>query len=351
MRDYNPNMPLVEQNWDEFVAAHPRGHLLQTRAWGALKSAYGWRAEAVQTGPERHTDAGALVLFRPLPLRSTLAYVPRGPVVDWDDQALLERLVHALDDRCPKRRAICLKVEPALPDEPRWRHLLQSLGFRPSPHVVQPPRSLVVDLTPDEAAVLARMKPKTRYNIGLASKRGVTARVADAPEDLDAFNRLMAATSSRDGFGVHTPDYYRRAHELFAPASRCALVLAELHGQALAGVMVFALGRQAWYFYGASSDVERQRMAPYLAQWEAMRWAKAHGALTYDLWGVPDADEAALEAGFEQRRDGLWGVYRFKRGWGGQLTRTVGAWDRVYNWPLYWGYLAMLRWRRPAAYA
>ena len=351
MRDYNPNMPLVEHNWDEFVAAHPRGHVLQTHAWGKLKSEFGWWGGALQTGPEHYTDSGALVLFRPLPLRSTLAYVPRGPVVNWDDQALLRRLFQALDDRCRRSRAMCLKLEPDLPDEPRWRDLLRSHGFHPSPHLVQPPRSLVVDLTPDEAAILARMKPKTRYNIGLAGKRGVTARAAGAPEDLEAFNRLMALTGSRDGFGVHAPEYYRRAHELFAPTGRCALILAEWEGQTLAGVMAFTLGKQAWYFYGASSDVERQRMAPYLAQWEAMRWAKGRGALTYDLWGVPDADEATLEAGFEQRRDGLWGVYRFKRGWGGTLTRTVGAWDRVYNWPLYWGYLTMLRWRRPAAYA
>jgi lipid II:glycine glycyltransferase (peptidoglycan interpeptide bridge formation enzyme) len=106
--------------------------------------------------------------------------------------------------------------------------------------------------------------------------------------------------------------------------------------------MAFALGRQAWYFYGASSNRERNRMAPYLAQWEAIRWALDRGAQTYDLWGVPDADEAELEAGFEQRRDGLWGVYRFKRGWGGRLARTVGAWDRVYSPLLYRSYLAYL---------
>jgi lipid II:glycine glycyltransferase (peptidoglycan interpeptide bridge formation enzyme) len=130
---------------------------------------------------------------------------------------------------------------------------------------------------------------------------------------------------------------------LFQPLGRCALVLAEHGGQALAGVMAFALAEQAWYFYGASSGRERSRMAPYLAQWEAIRWAMEQGARTYDLWGVPDEDEAALEAGFEQRRDGLWGVYRFKRGWGGRLERTVGAWDRVYNPVLYRLYLAYAR--------
>jgi lipid II:glycine glycyltransferase (peptidoglycan interpeptide bridge formation enzyme) len=84
-------------------------------------------------------------------------------------------------------------------------------------------------------------------------------------------------------------------------------------------------------------------MAPYLAQWEAMRWAQARGALTYDLWGVPDEDEAVLEAEFERRHDDLWGVYRFKRGFGGRVVRSAGAWDRVYNPLLYRAYLAYVQ--------
>jgi lipid II:glycine glycyltransferase (peptidoglycan interpeptide bridge formation enzyme) len=102
--------------------------------------------------------------------------------------------------------------------------------------------------------------------------------------------------------------------------------------------MVFARGPRAWYFYGASNDEERNRMPTYLLQWEAMRWAKARGCEEYDLWGVPDVDEATLEADFANRSDGLWGVYRFKRGFGGTLSRSVGAWDRSYlplAYPLY----------------
>jgi lipid II:glycine glycyltransferase (peptidoglycan interpeptide bridge formation enzyme) len=360
MRDYNPNMPPIQHNWDAFVAAHPGGHLLQTPAWGTLKGEFGWRAEITQIDAKdkpkgdlgRLGDGGALVLFRPLPLGFTLAYVPRGPVADWGDESMLRTLIAKIGRVGRQQRAICLKVEPDLPNEPANRELLLRLGFRPSPHVVQPPRSLIIDLSPDEAAILGRMKPKTRYNIGLASKRGVTARVGSGRADLDAFTDLMAATGSRDGFGVHAPEYYRRAHALFAGEGRCALVLAEFEGKALAGVMAFALGERAWYFFGASADELRQHMAPYLAQWEAMRWAKGRGALSYDLWGVPDTDEAALEAGFEQRRDGLWGVYRFKRGWGGRLIRTVGTWDKVYDPVMYQAYLAMLKLRQRApAYA
>ena len=334
-------MPLDAAAWDAFVAARPHAHLLQSAAWGRLKGAFGWRPEAVPGGA-----AGALVLFRPLALGFTLAYVPRGPVADWQQPATLRPLVAALDRLCRARRAILLKWEPDLADAPGCAALLSGLGFRPSPHTVQPRRSLVVDLRGHETDVLARMKQKTRYNIGLAGKKGVIARPARGPADLDRFTALMQETGARDGFGVHAPDYYRRAYELFHPGGACELILAEYPAgegaPLLAGVMVFAQGRQAWYLYGASSNQERQRMAPYLAQWEAMRWARARGAETYDLWGVPDEEEAALEAGFEQRHDGLWGVYRFKRGFGGRLVRTVGAWDRVYNPLLYRAYLLYL---------
>jgi lipid II:glycine glycyltransferase (peptidoglycan interpeptide bridge formation enzyme) len=272
--------------------------------------------------------------------------VPRGPLVNWSDRGELSALLARLDAVCRARGAFCLKWEPELPDGADCAQTLSGLGFRPSAQTVQPRRSLVVDLAGSEADVLGRMKPKTRYNIGLAAKKGVTARAASGDADLAAFAGLMAATGARDGFGVHAAGYYSRAYALFHAASRCELLLAEYEGQPLAGVMVFALGPRAWYFYGASSDHERNRMAPYLAQWEAMRWARARGAAHYDLWGVPDADEAALEAGFEAHRDGLWGVYRFKRGFGGRLVRTVGAWDRVYRPAVYAAYQAYLKFGR-----
>jgi lipid II:glycine glycyltransferase (peptidoglycan interpeptide bridge formation enzyme) len=275
------------------------------------------------------------------------------------DAASLREAVEAVDAAARARRAVFLKVEPDRPDAPEHAQALAALGFRPSPQTVQPRRSLVLDLSGSDEDLLGRMKPKTRYNIRLAARKGVTTRLGQSPADLDAFNQLIQATGRRDGFGVHAPDYYRAAFELFHPGGQCALVLAEFEGRLLAGVMAFALpapglgpgaaqvGARAWYFYGASSDDERPRMAPYLAQWDAVRWARGRGARWYDLWGVPDEDEGALEAQFERRGDGLWGVYRFKRGWGGQLIRSVGAWDRVYNPALYQAYRLMLRVRQP----
>jgi lipid II:glycine glycyltransferase (peptidoglycan interpeptide bridge formation enzyme) len=244
-----------------------------------------------------------------------------------------------VDALCLKKKAILLKVEPDLwessPQGKEVTPLSQGApppGFCLSLQTIQPPRTLVVDLSGSEEQVLSRMKQKTRYNIRLALKKGVVVRPSS---DLPTFHRLMQTTGERDRFGVHSLAYYQRAYELFHPRGECELLVAEYESEPLAALMVFAHGRRAWYFYGASSDEQRDRMPAYLLQWEAMRWARGLGCLEYDLWGVPDADADTLEAHFTERSDGLWGVYRFKRGFGGRLRRSPGAWDRIYNPVLY----------------
>ena len=307
--------------WDNFIQQHPEAHLLQTTTWGELKSAFGWMAQPVQTG-----TCGAQILFRRLPLGWTIAYIPKGPVgVGW------QQLWPEIDRACRLRRAIFLKVEPDCWETGSPQGALELPGFIPS-LPIQPRRTVVIDLQGSEEDWLSRMKQKTRYNIHLAEKKGVTVRPS---EDLDGFQRLMEVTGRRDGFGVHAPGYYRRAFDLFIKQGHCVLLQAEFEGCLLAAIMIFASGRRAWYFYGASSDAERSRMPTYLLQWEGMRWAARHGCSEYDLWGIPDVDEVELERQFTERSDGLWGVYRFKRGFGGQVVRSPGAWDRVYQPALY----------------
>ncbi len=314
-----PEVSLAE--WRSFVEAHPDLHLLQTAEWGELKSAFGWDAVRILSG-----DAGIQILFRRLPLGFTIAYAPK-PFQGF------EQLSREIDLVCRRKRAIFLKLEPD-----SWENgfILHPSSFILSRHNIQPPRTLIVDLRGTEDEILARMKQKTRYNIRLAGKKGVAVRAWD---DIPAFHKMLLVTGGRDKFGVHSLEYYRRAYELFHSAGMCELLVAEYEGRPLAALMVFARGRRAWYVYGASNDEERNRMPTYLLQWEAMRWARSKGAEEYDLWGVPDEEEETLEANFESRRDGLWGVYRFKRGFGGGLKRAVQARDRVYMPRLYRLYL------------
>ncbi|RLC83463.1 MAG: methicillin resistance protein [Chloroflexi bacterium] len=354
MTEIQPVFSTSPDAWDRFVVAHPHRHILQTSPWGALKAQFGWAAERVGLARDGEPVAGAQVLYRRLPAGlGHLAYTPKGPLVDWADDEngeQLTALLAILDRAARSRGAIVLTVEPDLPDESVHRERLRELGFCPSLFgSLQPRRTLIVDISPGEEAILAAMKQKTRYNIRLAARKGVTVREA-TEADLPAFHALMAITAARDRFGVHTPAYYEAAYRLFVPRGWARLLLAEVEGKPVAALMIFALPPRAWYFYGASGDVHREKMPTYLLQWEAIRWAKSLGCTTYDLWGVPDEDEATLEAEFTRRRDGLWGVYRFKRGFGGELVRSVGAWDRVYA-PLRYrllvtGYSILDTWRR-----
>jgi peptidoglycan pentaglycine glycine transferase (the first glycine) len=346
---------LVE--WKEFLAAHPDAHVLQTGEWGELKSAFGWEAVRILSG-----DIGVQILFRKLPLGFSVAYVPKpvfsdrssmsrsddlsrltGTVTEVATTKLSAKFWAEVDSVCRRHRAVFLKIEPDL-WETESLFLLSSFFFHPSsfilsPHNIQPPRTIIIDIRGSEEEILARMKQKTRYNIRLAEKKGVTVRAWD---DIPAFHKMMLATGGRDNFGVHSLEYYRRAYDLFHPTGMTELLVAEYEGKPLAALMVFARGHRAWYIYGASTDGERNRMPTYLLQWEAMRWARSKGAEEYDLWGVPDEDEATLEANFETRHDDLWGVYRFKRGFGGELKRSQQAVDRVYNPLLYKLYLRWL---------
>lgn len=322
-----------DHEWDAFVAAHPNGSILQTTGWARLKNRFGWSSQRVFLRQDGKFVAGAQILFKSAALGILkIGYIPHGPLVDWDNAEQVEVLLNQIDWAAYRNRTGLIKFEPRLWQQQApaaWQTLLTTPQMSTDTNTIQPPRTVTIDLTPDTDTILAAMKSKTRYNIRLAARKDVVVRQGTAV-DLPTFNQLMAITGQRDGFGVHSADYYRDAYDIFAP-HQAALFIAEYQGQPLSAVMVFAVGKTAAYLYGASSNEERNRMPNYAVQWAAMQWAKDQGCTEYDMWGVPDADEETLEAEFTDRSDGLWGVYRFKRGFGGDVVRTVGAADRIYN--------------------
>jgi lipid II:glycine glycyltransferase (peptidoglycan interpeptide bridge formation enzyme) len=272
------------------------------------------------------------LLFRRLPLGFSIAYAPRPmeDAVRAVASSPSSEFRREIDRVCRRRRAAFCRFEPD-----GWDNLpednLPAFGASAAASI-QPRRTIVVDLTESESVILGRMKQKARYNIRLAERQGVIVRAWD---DIPAFHQMLHETGRRDGFGVHSMQYYGWANQLFGSTGNGQVLVAEYAGRPLAALMVFARGQRAWYFYGASNVEERHRMPTYLLQWEAMRWAKRQGCLSYDLWGVPDEDEATLEDGFEVTKGGLWGVYRFKRGFGGQLRRSPAAFDVIYMRPLH----------------
>jgi lipid II:glycine glycyltransferase (peptidoglycan interpeptide bridge formation enzyme) len=322
------------QTWNTFVQQHPQGSILQTTTWGHLKADFGWDWDVVALGQKQAPNAGALILYRKLPFNvGTIAYVPRGPLVDWSNGQATTDLLQAIEQSARRHRAWALWLEPNVLDGAEIRQRLKALGMTTGKRTVQPPRTILVDLTADEDEILMRMKSKTRYNIRYAKRKGVIVRQGTV-DDAEVYYNLMETTAERNEFGIHTQRYYREVLERFLPQDQAALFIAEVDNDPVAAIIVFALGETAWYFYGASSNRHRKKMPTYALQWAAMRWAKTRGCTTYDLWGIPDFDEETLEDEFIERSDGLWGVYRFKRGFGGEVVRYAGLWEKVLN-PLY----------------
>lgn len=325
-------MKLTSTDWKELLRGFLEAHLLQTAGWGELKREFGWRVEWISSG-----QCHAQVLFRSLPFGHSLGYIPRGPIGQpdaafWKDLNQLGREHHA----------IFIKLEPDAfeTDNPDpWPQDLNLLASRP----IQPAQTITLDLSGDETEILGRMKQKTRYNIHLAEKKGILVKES---ANVAAFYHMMVTTGARDEFGIHNLAYYQKAYKLFAPEGQCVLLTAEFEGTDLASVMLFRSGQRCWYFYGASTDIERNRMPVYLLQWEAIRWAKQHGCTEYDLWGIPDYPEEVLEEQFTTRSDELWGVYRFKRGFGGRIQRTAQTVDLVFLPLLYRIILAWMKYRR-----
>src|SRR5581483_8992447 len=290
--------------WNDFVAGAGNGHVLQTWEWGEFKSAYGWRPVRLLFSVGAETVAAASMLVRKVGPVS-MCYVPKGPVLDYGRAGLAAHVLSAVVDRARRLGAIYVKIDPDISAEDEAAlAVLGKQGFVRSNEQIQRPNTMMLDISGSEDDVLNRMKPKWRYNIRLAEKRGVEV-VPAGPDDFADFYQVYRATGERDFFIIRPYDYCRLEWQLFLEAGMASFWLARYEGQTLAGIMPFALGKRAWYMFGASGNEHRNVMPNHLLQWRVIQWARAQGCTEYDMWGAPDtlAEDQPL-----------WGVYLFKQG-------------------------------------
>lgn len=353
------------EDWNSILRSLPEAHLLQTWQWSQVKAPLGWQPlPFVWRDHAGNIQAAALILQRRLALpglgdRLNLMYIPRGPLLDWANDSLVRRVIDDLQAFAHQEKSIALKIDPDVavgtglsgnndsPDSPGNKLVtaLRSRGWLFSNDQVQFRNTVLIDLGDTEAAMLARMRQKTRYNIHLAQRKGVTIRKGEL-EDLPLLYKMYAETSVRDGFVIRDWPYYARVWQTFIQAEMVESLIAEVGSEPIAGLLVFRFGSKAWYLYGMSRNLHREAMPNYLLQWEAMRYCKSAGAKIYDLWGAPDE--------FTEE-DPMWGVFKFKEGLGGYVLRTPGAWDYPARPGLYRLYtqtlprlLAIMRWRGKA---
>jgi peptidoglycan pentaglycine glycine transferase (the first glycine) len=315
-------------DWNKAIASLPNPHLLQTWEWAQCKQPYGW-----QSIPVQWENAAAMVLQRSAtPFHLKILYAPRGPLLDWQNTDLRHRVLADLEALTRRQKAIFIKIDPEIllgtgipgttdaQENPTGKEITEELtqrGWRFSPEQIQFRNTALLDLTGSEEQWLARMKQKTRYNIRLAEKKGVTVRQGTA-NDLPLLYQMYAETSVRDGFVIRPREYYFAIWETFMQQEMAFPLIAEVENEPVAALILFCFAGRAWYLYGMSRNLHRETMPNYLLQFAAMRFARARGCDQYDLWGAPDVFDES---------DSMWGVFRFKDGLGCTVLRTIGAWD------------------------
>ncbi len=335
--------------WNRFIAETATGHLCQTYEWpdhsgeGAREGSL--RLGVLQDG--RLLAAMLLVKSKATGIRAPFFYVPRGPVCADPNAVALAALVAGAKREARRRGGFMIRAEPNVPqDDTIWPAALRRLGFRPTDHTLYLRGAWVTDLRPAEDQRLATMMTTWRQNIRAGGRKGVTVRVGSGEADLEAFYRLLTETGARDAFFVYPKELFRdmlanycAAHAERDGTAEMALLLAEHEGVPVAAATVAVLGVWSWNLHsGSSGRPEHRKLRPnYLLQWECMRWAKAHGAAFYDWRTIPDV----LQPGEE-----LYGVYEFKRGFGGFERRVLPTQDLVLRPTLYWPYTLAVSLRR-----
>jgi peptidoglycan pentaglycine glycine transferase (the first glycine) len=308
----------ADADWDRFVAESDPGSYLQTSAWARVKAVNGWTAHRVG-GTGR---AGAQILVRrPRPMPWGFAYAPRGPVAaTWDVEAI-HGLTNAVRRDLPTSagRISHVRIDPEIEEggaqdpDGSLRRALTDAGWRPAPPI-QPNATRVIDLRPDEDALLADMRKKWRQYVNKARTGGVTVVDADASR-LGEFYRIYRETADRAGFLIRAESAYRDVWDAFSPSGNARLLFAQgPDGDPQATLLLVRCGPRVVEPYGGMTAAGAESRANYLLKWEAIRSSREAGATSYDLWGLATG-----------------GIAHFKTGFGGREVRYIGAWDLVLS--------------------
>ncbi len=319
----------------------------QTAFWSAVKEKLGSDTLAVNFNFERLTNSDVLVIVKPVSRKYCVAYVPYGPELEPEEalQAIfLEELSECLRSFLPSncimiRYDLCWESwwskdcrnfdeagqwlgEPGI-DARELRFNINTINsnFRKAHHNILPSNTIYLDLRPSTDSILQNMRPKTRYNIGLAQRKGVQVRIAGI-EHIHTWYALYTETAHRNNIFLNELKYFEavllaRADNSQSPAD-VRLLIAEAEGKPLAAMFLIITGNRGSYLYGASSGLHRNYMATYALQWEAICISKQLGCTEYDMFGIsPNADPTHP----------LYGLYKFKSGFGGNVFHSLGAWD------------------------
>jgi len=339
--------------WDAFVAAAPTGHLMQSRAWASVRSDTGWTPIFLRLEDRTGIQAAALLLRRRLPGTSIgLLYMPRGPVLDWSQAEQVEQFAGALRQVACEQGVFLVQTDPAVPEERVDVYVaLTRMGFQRVEkqglfRILQPGHvmRIPVDRYGGPEGLLAALPHKSRYNIGLAKRKGVVVVPRTDRDALRIFHQLLLQGGRRKGFPVRSLRFHEAIWRHCVQTGLGEYLFAEHGGRVVAVIQVLRFGPTAWYMYGASTGEDQNLMASYLLQWTGISRSWAAGCRCYDMRGVVSAKPSP--------EDPEYGVYEFKRRFNAELVSFLGEYDLVISPRVYAGW----RWleqavQRPAAWS
>lgn len=303
-------------------------HPLQAYEWGEFRE---------KTGVKVVREGGMQITIHRIPYTKwSVGYAPKTiKPLNHDTTETLKKV--AKENNC-----IFIKVEPKEEITPlnqnNIKPLMEKLGFvegRP----LFTKYNFVLDVTPTEEQLLSSFKQKTRYNIRVAEKRGVSVAIDDSPEAFKRYLELTNETTKRQGFYAHSQEYHRKMWSVLHDAGMTHLLVAKFNGEIITTWVLFKFGDTLYYPYGASTREHREVMANNLVMWEAIKLAKSWGLKNLDMWGAlgPEADP----------KDPWYGFHTFKSGYGARHVEYIGTWDFVANPLLYKIYVLLdgIRWK------
>ena len=318
------------REYEAFLEGHHKGHFAQSSLWAKQKPAWEWKALICRN--EKGQIKGAIAfLIRKMPfIGRKMMYACRGPVCDLDDRATFGELMAAAKKLAKEEKAYVIKIDPDVPSDNReFVKILEENGFRTREmgknfEAIQPRYVFRLYLNGrTEEEIQADFHQKWRYNIRVAVKKGVEVRLC-GKEMVPDFARIMIETGLRDNFATRPPEYFSAMLDNLG--DKCRLYMAFHEGQPIAGTLAILYGDKVWYLYGASSNEHRNLMPNYLLQWRMMQWAIENNCRVYDFRGV---------SGDISEDNPHYGLYRFKKGFGGDFTEFVGEYDYIQNKLMY----------------
>ncbi|OGC06700.1 hypothetical protein A2230_01535 [candidate division WOR-1 bacterium RIFOXYA2_FULL_36_21] len=323
---------ISKESWNDFVAKQDEPAILQSWEWGELKALHGWTPIRLAVLDGDKIVAAISILKRKLPyIKLNLFYAPRGPIVDFQNTQALDFILAEMKKVAKKHNAILLKIDPQVKESEKCtvnsvQNVLKEKGFVVCKKQIQPRSTFIVDLTLSSEDLLKSFEEKTRYNIRLAAKKGVVVKELSTDDGVEVFYKIYQETCKRDNFLIHPLKYYQNIKKLLVDHALANIFIAYLNEAPIAAVYTFNFGSRLWYMYGASLSKHRNVMPNHALHWHIIQWAKKRDFKSYDLFGIPSNPT---------KDHPLWGVYRFKKGFNGELVKYIGVYDLVYNPLLY----------------